>query len=104
MLHENIKYFRKKQGYTLEEVAEKIGTTKQTISRYEKGEILNIPLHRILSLAKCFDVAPEVLVGWNNDKELQMLDEITKEYVRKFSNLSEDDKLEIMRLIDRLGR
>ena len=42
-IHENIKRLREEQNLTLEEVGKRTGTTKQTIKRYESGEISAIP-------------------------------------------------------------
>ena len=37
MISENIMKLRKKLGFSLEEVAEKIGVTRQTIAKWENG-------------------------------------------------------------------
>ena len=38
-----LKELRKSKGLTLDELAELVGTSKQTIHRYENGIISNIP-------------------------------------------------------------
>lgn len=48
----NLKKRRLTLGYTLEEVAKKVGTSKQTIHRYETGIIANIPSVKIEALSK----------------------------------------------------
>lgn len=67
-IHENIKKLREEQCLTLEEVGKRVGTTKQTIGRYESGEISNIPYDKITQLAKCFNVSPGYLMGWEEKK------------------------------------
>lgn len=114
MIRHNIKKYRNKKGLTLDEVAKKTGTTKQTISRYESGEISNIPYDRILSLANCFDVTPGHIMGFEKDvaiekqadmdADLIMLENRIKEYAIKLSKLSEEDREDIMKMIDRLGK
>ena len=51
---------------TLEELAEKIGTSKQTIHRYENGVISNIPHDKIKLLADTLGVTPSLLMGWDD--------------------------------------
>lgn len=113
-IHENIRILREKQNLTLEEVGKRTGTTKQTIKRYESGEISTIPYDRILALAKCFGVSPGYLMGWENrnneiekadlDADVILLDKEIKEYAIKLSKLAEEDKNDIMKMIDRLGK
>lgn len=47
-----IKAKRKEIGMTLEEVGKIVGVSKQTIQRYETGEIANIPYDKLELLAK----------------------------------------------------
>ncbi len=57
---------RKAKGLTLEELAEMVGTSRQTIHRYENGRIVNIPPEKIESLAIALDTTPSNLMGWEN--------------------------------------
>ena len=43
MLAGNLKRLRKEKKLTLEQIAEALGTSKQTIHRYENGIITNVP-------------------------------------------------------------
>lgn len=113
-IHDNLKKLREEHNLTLEEVGKRVGTTKQTIKRYESGEISAIPYDRIVLLAKCYNVTPSSIMGWedNNDiiksadidTELILMDEKIKEYAIKLSKLSEEDKKDIMKMIDRFGK
>lgn len=65
-----LKELRQARGLTLEELADLVGTSKQTISRYEKGIIENIPPSKIVSLAQALSTTPAILMGWDyNDGE-----------------------------------
>ena len=67
MLGYKLKELRKINRLTLEEVASALDTSKQTISRYEKGIIANIPYEKIEKLASVFGVSPSELMGWDSN-------------------------------------
>jgi transcriptional regulator with XRE-family HTH domain len=55
---------REEKGYTLDKVARIIGTTRQTMSRYETGIITKIKYDTIVALANVYRVHPGYLMGW----------------------------------------
>jgi len=63
-LNRNIKRLRRERGLTLEELGQKVGTSRQTIQRYESGQITTIPYDKIILLAKALGVTPPELMGW----------------------------------------
>lgn len=65
---ENIKRRRKELDMTLEEVAARVGVSRQTLSRYETGVIGNIPSDKIELLADALRTTPAYIMGWD-DKE-----------------------------------
>lgn len=66
MLKDNLKAARLQAGMTLDEVAQKVGVSRQTIQRYESGVIQNIPSDNIEKIASILDVSPGVLMGWES--------------------------------------
>ena len=64
---ERIKLKRREKHLTLEQVGSKIGVSKQTVQRYETGQIENIPLTRLSQLAKVLGTTPGYLMGWDSD-------------------------------------
>lgn len=66
MLGSRLKELRKKKGLTLEQVADAVGTTRQTIHRYEHGVTANVPPDKIEALANTLDVTPAELMGWDS--------------------------------------
>jgi len=52
---QNIKKYRDIRNYSLQTLAEKVGLTKKTISRYENGEI-KINMDRLRDIAKALNV------------------------------------------------
>jgi repressor LexA len=65
MIASKLKALRKEKGLTLDELALAVGTSKQTIHRYENGIITNIPHDKILLLAQTLGVSPGELMGWD---------------------------------------
>ena len=66
-----LKELRKAKGMTLDELAELIGTSKQTIHRYENGVIANIPPKKVESLATALGTSPSELMGWEDEGILE---------------------------------
>lgn len=64
---DRIKYLREEKGLTLTELGEAVGTTKQTIYKYENGIVTNIPLDRLGKLAGVLDTTPAYLCEWTDD-------------------------------------
>ena len=66
MLGETLKRIRKERGLTLEALANLIGTSRQTIHRYETGIISNVPHDTVSALARALEVSPSTLMGWDS--------------------------------------
>ena len=62
-----LKELRKSKGLTLDELAERIGTSKQTIHRYENGITTNVPPEKVESLAVALGTTPQELMGWEDE-------------------------------------
>ncbi|MDY3846334.1 MAG: helix-turn-helix transcriptional regulator [Eubacteriales bacterium] len=107
---ERIHLLRKNKGYTLEALAKLVGTSRQTIQRYENGIISNIPAEKLEALASALETSPSVLMGWSegiitaaNDKKEDTVNDLSDEIeknIGKFDyfvvadkNLCSDDKI-----------
>lgn len=62
---ENIRRLRHEKHMTLEQLGKIAGVSKQTIQRYENGQISNIPYDKIVLLARALNVTPPELMGWS---------------------------------------
>lgn len=62
---ERIHELRISAGLTMEELAAKLNTTKQTIGKYEKGIVTNIPSDKIELMADILNTTPDYILGWN---------------------------------------
>lgn len=65
---QRIRAARERRDMTLDEVAQRCNTTKQTIFKYENEIVTNIPYDKIVLLSKALDVSPSYLFGWEEKK------------------------------------
>ena len=68
MLAKNLKRMRKEKGITLEALASAIGTSRQTVHRYENGIITNIPPEKVEAIARALGTSPTELMGWGGSE------------------------------------
>ncbi len=64
-LHDDIKQSRIELGLTMADVAQSVGVSEATISRWESGDIANMKRDKIVSLAKALHVSPSFIMGWD---------------------------------------
>lgn len=90
-IQERIRARRLEKGYTLLEVAEKLGVKEATMQRYESGEIKNIKHDTIVKLAEILNCAPQYLMGWiDTPFEISSsLSPIKKNLLTSFDKLNE---------------
>ena len=62
---ERIRHARTQAGMTLDELAKRCGTIRQTMYKYETGIVTNIPLYRIEKIAAATGVSAEWILGWD---------------------------------------
>lgn len=67
-IHEKIKQRRLELGFTLEKVADYVGVSKATVSRWESGEIENMRRDRISKLAEILKVRPNFIMGIDEEE------------------------------------
>lgn len=77
MISERIRRLRKESGMSLEQLAELVGTSRQTVHRYETGAITNIPYDKIEALARALNTTPQSLMGWDSAELLPSYNNIT---------------------------
>ena len=66
---QRIRVARERRNLTLDEVAKRCNTTKQTIFKYENEIVTNIPYDKIVLLSNALDVSPSYLFGWDEKKD-----------------------------------
>jgi len=83
---EKIKKIRLSKGLTLQEVANEMDLTQGTLSKYENGDIKNIPNTRLKKLSKILDV--DVSYFYEDKKDKKEL------IVEKLIELTENNKIQ----------
>ena len=63
-----LRYRREELDLTLKEVADYVGVSEATVSRWESGHIKNMKRDRIALLAKILQLAPSTIVGSEEDE------------------------------------
>ena len=61
--NEAIRRYRRRSGYSMEELARMLSVSRQTVFRYESGAIENIPREKIRRMAEIFGVSEGRLLG-----------------------------------------
>jgi len=107
-----IRELRKRAGITQDELATKLGTTKQTIFKYEKDIITNIPSDKIEAMAMIFDSTPEHIMGWDEKEVLKRAafdatvakemnkDDDLRDIIKMYLALPEGKKKTIKRMVE----
>lgn len=93
MISENIVTLRKKYNFSQEEIAEKIGVTRQTIAKWENGESVPDVIHSN-ALAELFDITLDTLVNYENGKD--GIDEVPPKGKYIFGTVTVGDKGQIV--------
>lgn len=64
---ERIKAARERKNISQIELAKLIGSSKQSVYKYENNIITNIPSNKIEAIAKALSTTPAELMGWNSN-------------------------------------
>lgn len=100
---EIIKKLRTEIGMTQTELAEKIGTSKQNIYKYENGIITNIPSDRLQALSDVFGVSPAIFFkspAENENSTPQTERDVLKQrIIELLSQLTDDELKEAARFL-----
>ncbi len=91
---------RKENHATLEEVAKKVGLTKSTIQRYEKGLINNIKLPNIQSIAKVLNVNLNWIIGISEEMHTQR--QLDFPIIDYYNQLNDFGKTEATKYLEKL--
>lgn len=94
-----IKQKRLECGYTMKELAEKVGVSEATVSRWESGNLATMKHTKIMLLAKALKISPAMLFDAPASPPLS-LSQQEETHIKKYRQLDADGKEEIDDLID----
>lgn len=82
-INKKLKNKRKELGLTMLEVANKVGVSEATVSRWESGDIANMRRDKIVLLANALSVTPAYIMGYEemDTNNKYPSPEITEDYV-----------------------
>lgn len=70
-MNQYIRVKRNNLKLTVEQVANYVGVSMPTVTRWESGEIKNIKNDKILKLATILEIDPMTLIGWDQQEDAQ---------------------------------
>lgn len=100
-----LKNRRLERNMSLKDVADMVGVTISTISRWESGDISNMRRDRIVSYANALAISPSIIMGWEEPPSRKQgnyyeLTESELALIKKYRQLDADGKADIDVLID----
>lgn len=99
---QRIKAARESKNLTLDEVARRCDTTKQTIYKYENEIVTNIPYDKIVLLSNALDVSPSYIFGWDEKERTPDKPELTegeRVLLELFNRVPEDQQKLVLQMI-----
>ena len=108
-IQEKIRNRRLQLGYTMEEVANKVGVAKSTVKKWESGQIESMRQSKVLALANALQVDPSFFFyDFDNNKdsdntknEIQQ-NSIDKVLLSIFESLNDKDRIKVIKFATKL--
>ena len=69
LIRKRIRERRETLGYSYQNLADLTHMSKSTLQRYETGQIGNLPLDKLETLAQALQCSPSYLMGWVEDPQ-----------------------------------
>lgn len=92
---------RKELGLKLKDVANYVGVSEATVSRWESGDINDMKRERIEKLSEVLKISPAVLMGWEsvemkveNEGNIDsiIVSKIDYDFLKRYHDLTEEQK------------
>lgn len=93
---ERIRWLRKQRNMTIENLASKVGVTRQTISRYENGVIIDIPSSKLESIANALSVSDSYLLGLTLESQCDSAEYDIQRIRKEISEAKTDDEKDVL--------
>lgn len=86
-------------GLTLKDVADAVGVSEATVSRWESGDIANMKRDRIEALSRVLNVSPMVILGRPENDQFTRLSKYA-ELFERLQNLPDGEQKKAAKMID----
>lgn len=86
-----IKQKRLECGYTMKELAERVGVSEATVSRWESGNLATMKHTKIMLLAKALKISPAMLFDAPASPSLSLTQQ-EETHIKKYRQLDADGK------------
>ena len=91
-------------GLTMKDVANAVGVSEATVSRWESGDIADMKRSRIFSLAQVLQISPLAILGYSEEEEKQppAKEELSEEetmLIEAFRALPPDERQYVLALL-----
>ena len=94
MFQDNLLQMRKMKGFTQEEIAEKVGVTRQAVAKWEAGE--TVPdLDKCKMLAEVFEVSLDDLANYEEERVEQNRHQHNVNSSLLIGELKNDDEIKV---------
>ena len=94
-----IKQKRLECGYTMKELAEEVGVSEATVSRWESGNLATMKHTKIMLLAKALKISAAMLFDAPASSSISLTQQ-EETHIKKYRQLDADGKEEIDDIID----
>ena len=100
-LKDVIRNRRLERGLTMKELADMVGVSEATVSRWESGDIENMKRSSIIAVSRALNIPLNVLMGWELTKTTKDVpDVITRVLASKYAN----QLIEHATMLDKLNK
>lgn len=89
--NELIKQRRKELRLTMKDVANFVGVSEATVSRWESGDIANMGRDKIAALANILKLSPSVIAGYGDSSNLKPPSK-SEQLLQLINDLSDENK------------
>ena len=94
-----IKQKRLECGYTMKELAEKVGVSEATVSRWESGNLATMKHTKIMLLAKALKISPAMLFDAPASPSLSLTQQ-EETHIKKYRQLDADGRERVDYVLD----
>lgn len=94
-----IKQKRLECGYTMKELAEKVGVSEATVSRWESGNLATMKHTKIMLLAKALKISPAMLFDAPATSSLSLTQQ-EETHIKKYRQLSDVRRYVVDEVLD----